>query len=436
MPAPEAGSGGTTFGHQVALNANGTHWHRCTCSEYGDGAPFSARLQTFDVGGDEPVLLVDVTLELMSPAAGLSFAGLRQHGSSSQRRRVPPRSSPSRRAEAQVTHLGQPEFRSNASLVNFGFSIDGTRSCSLGARLQLFDVAQQEQVIDLPANGISGSCVPEACAGSTANVLAEVEAGSGGNPVLTCFAPDGSTRGDVDNNLRSSTLVPLLGLESLEAAYDHADQWEISPQSDDGIDVPYCAGCGTGRSRESAGLDDGGSWYEWVAADQRLGRGRHRLWTIGNGILDPIRNVESPSEIERLVPDSSLSTGTLLSLGVANEADKAAVLDAETGEMVDAFPEPVDSASFDQIERLLGTSELLVISPTGSATVYGSSGIANTYDVASEEEYQSRLTAVTDRTLVAASGSTVRVIDPSSGDEVAELSERISGPVLRRGGVV
>lgn len=420
VPAPDTGPTGENFGHQVALNADGTQLAQVFVSEYGDGAPFSGRLQTFDLGGAEPTPVIDVAVELMSPAAGLSFAVADSRFVVAEGEGTATIVEVAN-GEATVTHLGQPEFRSQASLVTFGFSLDGTRSCSLGSRLQMFDVVQGAQIIDLPANGAFGSCLPETCAGSSANVLAETETDASATSALTCIAPDGATLGKMASYRASSTLVPLLGLSSLEAEHDYADQWEIEAQSDDGIDVPYARVTapdtltrGLGRTVAVPGAT--GSQLISVSA-----AGDIDLWTVGSGILEPSRSIESPSDVERLVLDSSSSSGSLLSLGVADDSDAASVLDAETGEPIDGFPNAVGSASYDQIERLLDGSELLIVSPKGSATVYGGSGVINTYEVASEADYETRLTAIGDGALVSASGGAVRVIDPASGDEIAQL---------------
>jgi len=225
---------GFGIGYHVGLDPSGTRLVRVFVPEYpDDGERFQADLEIYDLAEDRAERTLAQTVELSSYPAAVSF------GPADGIVVVPEVEGTVSVVDLggerpQVTHMGTAEERSDASLLEVYVTSDGSRVCTIGANLQLFQEDEPLQLLDVPNDRFTFRWMPEPCGASPSNVLALTE------DDIECVGPDGSIRGRSEATTTSfgATIVAWRGIDpDWESGRRH--RWFVGRQTGEAIDPPY-----------------------------------------------------------------------------------------------------------------------------------------------------------------------------------------------------
>lgn len=435
-------------GYQVGLDHSGGQLVRIIHPKPSSLAidTVAADVEIFDLRESEPSLTESVSVDLPSPAAAVAFGPREEtvvvtedQGTVSV---IDPDSD-----SAVVARMGTPEQRSGASYLSTNISIDASRVCTIGARVQLYQVDPPKQLLDVPNDRFevfrTSPCIPEPCGDDMANVMAvthqstiESDAPELLVGAVECIGPDGSSRGLSEySSLAGEGLVALQGVDDLGLEeWGNIGQWSAERLTGPGVNPPYehlLAPEGIVRPISLAFAVPGPTGPRVVSVGTD---GDIDLWAIDAGTLPATEWVLAAPGISRIPAGQTLSPeDPLLALGPGQAEDEALLVDAESGTPVTpqrSVDVPADG--FGQSEWVLPDREVLTLQwDDGRADVHGPDGEERAQfeidlpDVVTDRpaRVEGLPVAVEGDILVYSAGSSIHTVDANSGDSLPPTAE-------------
>jgi streptogramin lyase len=412
---------GYVGGYQVGLDRAGERLVRLFVPEYPeDGEEFQAELEIYDLNGDTAERALAETVELSSYPAAVAF------GPDDGVVVVPEDEGTVSVVDLggdtpDVLHLGTPEVRSDASLLRVYFSVDGSRVCTIGENLQLFQVGDlPTQLLELPNDRFGFRCMPEPCGASPSNVMAVT-----GESDIECVGPDGSTQGRANDSgsTLDPTVVALRGVDlDLEPGTRH--RWLVERPQGEAVDPPYWFVTAPADVVRPLGISyavpmPDGPGIVSVGSD-----GDIDVWAIGSGVLPHEDELVAVDGISHLVGGQSLlSERPLLALAAETTAGEAALVDAASGESATPTRSlDLGETVYDQSQWLLPGGEILIHGADGHVEVYAEGDAQPSeydLDVAGDDSFDSPPMAVEGDLLVHSTGDSIDVVHARSGEPLA-----------------
>jgi streptogramin lyase len=413
---------GYVGGYQVGLDRAGQRLVRLFVPEYPeDGEGFQAKLEIYDLAGDTAERALAETVDLSSYPAAVTF------GPDDGVVVVPEDEGTVSVVDLggdipDVVHLGTPEERSDASLLRVYFSIDGSRVCTIGENLQLFQMGNRPtQLLELPNDRFGFRCMPEPCGASPSNVMAVTRESSD----IECVGPDGSTQGRANDS--GSTLDPtVVALRGVDQDWEPGTRhrWLVERPQGEAVDPPYWFVTAPPDVVRPLGISyavpmPGGPGIVSVGSD-----GDIDVWAIGSGVLPHEDELVAVDGISHLIGGQSLSSEQpLLALAADTTAGEAALVDATSGESATpARSLDLGETVYDQSQWLLPGGDILIHRGDGHVEVYpGGDAQPSEYDldVAVDDAFDSPPIAVEGNLLVQSTGDSIDIVQARSGESLA-----------------
>ncbi len=416
--------GGGGSGYEVGLDRSGERLVRISVRDYPeDGERFRAGLEIYDLSGAEPERTVSETVELSSYPAGVAFGP--QDGVVAVAEDEGTISVIDLDDLANVVHLGTPEERTDASLLRVFFSLDGSRVCTIGERVQLYQVDRPSQLLDVANDRFGFLCIPEPCGASPSNAMAATA-----ELDIECVGPDGSSQGRArggGSSLPAPTLVALRGLDQDDWDEGSRHRWSVATTQGEGVDPPYWFVTPPDDVVRPLGISYAvpmptGPGVVSVDAD-----GDIDVWVIGAGVLPDEDELVATDGISRVLAGQSLSSDhPLLALGPRDAEDEAVVVDASSGEPAEPERSINHSADgYEQNEWLLPGGELVALDWDGRVTVYPAEDARPSHydlDLSSSDEFSAPAVTVEGNLLVHSSADSIDVVDARSGERLSSTA--------------